>query len=138
MECETKEVFFDKLTLVFIELKRFTKKEEDLETNAEQWLYALRYLPELQKKPAKLRAKIFEKLFKLAKIAQMTAEEQTNYFKSLDKMSSVLIQLDKMGRTIDVLTQDNATQAAKIAEYERRYGALNGATRPAKSRASKW
>ena len=60
-------------------------------------------------------------------------------------MSSVLIQLDKMGRTIDELTQDNAeqgntiaAQAAKIAEYERRFGALNGATRPVKSRARKW
>ena len=135
MECDTKEVFFDKLTLVFIELKRFTKKEEDLETNActlrstsvEQWIYALRYLPELQKKPAKLRAKIFERFFKLAKIAQMTSEEQTNYYKSLEKMSSVLIQLDKMGRTID--EQGNTIDALQkeLEEYRRRYGALNGA-----------
>ena len=108
-------------------------------TSVDQWLYALRYLPELQKKPAKFQAKIFEKFFKLAQIAQMTSEEQTNYYKSLDKMSSVLIQLDKMGRMIASLTQDNASltqdnaaQAAKIAEYERRFGALNGATRPEK------
>jgi len=144
MECETKEVFFDKLTLVFLELKRFKKKEEDLETNVDQWMYALRYLPELQKKPARLRAKIFERFFKLAKIAQMTSEEQTNYYKSLEKMSSVLIQLDKMDRTIDTLTQNNAAltqnNAAlqrEIAEYRRRYGELNGATRPTKARTSR-
>ena len=74
----------------------------------------------------------------------MTSEEQTNYYKSLEKMSSVLIQLDKMDRTIDTLTQNNAAltqnNAAlqrEIAEYRRRYGELNGATRPTKARTSR-
>jgi len=129
MNCKTKEVFYDKLTLVFLELPRFKMKEEDLETDVEKWIYALKYLPELNKMPAKLRAKIFRKLFELAQIAKMTNEQQTDYYKSLHDMSIV----KKMEKTI-------ADQAARLAEYERRYGALGDTTaskpvRPSKVRA---
>jgi len=133
MNCKTNEVFYDKLTLVFLELPRFKIKEEDLKTDVEKWMYALKHLPELNKMPAKLRARIFRKLFELAQIAKMTNEQQTDYYKSLHDMSIVKIQFGKMEKTI-------ADQAAKIAEYERRFGALGDTTahkpaRPTKVRA---
>ena len=39
--------YYDKLTIVYVELPRFTKKESELNTNIEQWVYALKYLPTL-------------------------------------------------------------------------------------------
>ena len=120
-----------------MELPCFKKKEEDLETNVDQWIYALRYLPELQKKPAKLRAKIFERFFKLAKIAQMTSEEQTNYYKSLEKMSSVLIQLDKKDRMIAEQGNTITALQKEIEELRCRFGLNGAAYRPTKARARK-
>ena len=71
----------------------------------------------------------------------MTSEEQTNYYKSLDKMSSVLIQLDKMGRTIDaqgntIVEQGNTIAALQkeVAEYRRRFGLNGTSARPVKVR----
>ena len=41
LNCETYEVFYDKLTLIFLELPRFTKEVDDLETNVDKWVLAL-------------------------------------------------------------------------------------------------
>jgi hypothetical protein len=151
MNCKTKEVFYDKLTFVFLELPRFKMKEEDLKTDVEKWMYALKYLPELNKMPVKLRARIFRKLFELAQIAKLTNEQQTDYYKSLHDMSIVKIQFGKMEKAIAALTKDNvmltkdnvaltkdiAAQATRLAEYERRFGVLGGTAAPKQVRPTK-
>ena len=145
LNCETKELFYDKLTLMFLELPRFTKKVDVLETNVEKWVYALKNLPKLDRMPSKLRAKIFNKLFELAKIAKLTSEQQNNYYKSLNDMGIIKIQFGKMEKTIATQDKTIAAQAKRIAELERRLG-LNDAsaqktsTRKAKPRktAGEW
>lgn len=77
------EVFYDKLKFVYIELPKFTKTEEELETQFDKWLYVLRHLSDFQDKPKKLQTKIFEKLFESAEIAKFTAEERIAYEESL-------------------------------------------------------
>jgi ribosomal protein S3AE len=71
-------------------------------------MYALKYLPKLDKLPSALRNEVFEKLFEQARIAKMTRKEQNNYYKSLHDMGIVRNQISKMENTIAVLTQDNA------------------------------
>jgi len=68
-DIETKEVFYDKLSYVYLELPKFTKPLEDCETRFEKWLYVLRHLEDLTKRPEKLKEKIFDKLFEVAEIA---------------------------------------------------------------------
>ncbi|MGK7947013.1 MAG: Rpn family recombination-promoting nuclease/putative transposase [Microcystaceae cyanobacterium] len=77
------EVFYDKLKFIYIELPKFNKKLEDLETNFDKWLFLFRYLSQLETPPEKLREGIFRQLFELAEIAQFSPEEQRAYQDSL-------------------------------------------------------
>ena len=77
------EVFYDKLKFIYIELPKFKKKEEELETQFDKWLYVFRHLSQLQDRPQKLQDKIFEKLFESAEIAKFTPEEREAYEESL-------------------------------------------------------
>lgn len=77
------KVFYDKLTFIYLEMPKFDKTEEELETNFDKWLYVFKYLPSLQNRPQKLQEKIFEKFFRLAEIANFTQEERDNYEDSL-------------------------------------------------------
>ena len=113
LDRDTKELLYDKLTLLFLELPRFKKDEDELETDVDKWLFTLKNLPKLNKTPKKLGSKVFRKLFELAKIAKMTAEQQNDYYKSLHDMNIVKIQFGKMestiaqqSKTIAVLTHD--------------------------------
>ena len=77
------EVFYDKLKFIYIELPKFKKKEEELETQFDKWLYVFRHLSQLQDRPQKLQDKVFEKLFEAAEIAKFTPEEREAYEESL-------------------------------------------------------
>lgn len=76
-------VFYDKLTFIYLEMPHFTKTEEELETTYDKWLYVLKNLPNLQKRPNKLQEKIFERLFETAEIAKFSPEEKEQYEESL-------------------------------------------------------
>ncbi len=77
------EVFFDKLKFIYIELPKFKKTEDELETAFDKWLYVFRYLSGLQDRPAQLQNKIFKKLFEVAEIAGFSLEEREAYEESL-------------------------------------------------------
>jgi len=64
----TLKVFYDKLTYIYLEMPKFRKTEEELKTHFDKWLYVLRNLEDLTKRPAKLQEKIFAKLFEQAEI----------------------------------------------------------------------
>ena len=40
-------VFYEKLTLIYLEMPKFTKTEDELETPFDKWLYVLKHLPRL-------------------------------------------------------------------------------------------
>ncbi|OAV73517.1 hypothetical protein Barb6_00137 [Bacteroidales bacterium Barb6] len=77
------QVFYDKLTFIYLEMPKFDKTEEELETHFDKWMYVLKNLPILEKRPLKLQEKVFESLFKTAEIAQFTSVERTYYEDSL-------------------------------------------------------
>ncbi|UCH97992.1 MAG: Rpn family recombination-promoting nuclease/putative transposase, partial [Candidatus Aminicenantes bacterium] len=77
------QVFYNKLTYVFIEMPRFTKKENELETHFDKWLYFLKYLEDFDKIPEILKEEIFEKAFHVAEIANFTPEQLARYEESL-------------------------------------------------------
>ena len=80
---QTGEVFYDKLTFIYLEMPKFRKAEEELVTHFDKWMYVLKNLPKLQARPAKLQEKIFDKLFSEAEIAKLTQEEMRTYEESL-------------------------------------------------------
>jgi PD-(D/E)XK nuclease family transposase len=66
-----------------VEMQNFTKKEEELETTYDKWLFVLKHLPNLTDRPAKLQERIFQRLFEAAEIAKFTPEEKEQYEESL-------------------------------------------------------
>lgn len=76
-------VFYDKLTFIYLEMPKFRKTEEELETNFDKWMYVLKHLPYLQDRPAALQERIFKKLFEAAEIARFDSEERARYEESL-------------------------------------------------------
>lgn len=77
------KVFYDKLKFIYIELPKFKKKEAELKTHFEKWLFVFKYLAYLQERPPALQDKIFKRLFEAAEIAKFTPEERNAYEDSL-------------------------------------------------------
>ena len=77
------EVFYDKLKFIYIELPKFTKNLEQLESQFDKWLFLLRHLPDLESPPQSLQAEIFNQLFEVAEIANFSLTERDSYENSL-------------------------------------------------------
>ena len=83
VDVDDKHVFYDKLTFLYLEMPKFTKKEDELETMFDKWLFVLHNLSRLMKRPATLQERIFTRLFEQAEIARYTPEERQDYEDSL-------------------------------------------------------
>ncbi|HOI92983.1 MAG TPA: Rpn family recombination-promoting nuclease/putative transposase [Candidatus Rifleibacterium sp.] len=82
-DIETSKVFYDKLTFIYLEMPKFEKTLEQLESRFDKWLYALKNLERLHDIPEKFKDRIFRKLFAAAEIAKFTPEEASAYEDSL-------------------------------------------------------
>ena len=83
IDTRTKEVFYDKLTFIYLEMPKFNKKEEELNGMFEKWLFVLRNLSRLLERPKALQERIFTKLFEAAEVAKFTKAEYDSYEESL-------------------------------------------------------
>jgi predicted transposase/invertase (TIGR01784 family) len=79
IEVETGKVFNPKLRFIYLEMPKFNKTEDELETNYDKWLYLLKNLARLQNASPKLQERVFKKAFEVAEIANYTREEFRNY-----------------------------------------------------------
>jgi predicted transposase/invertase (TIGR01784 family) len=82
-DIDTKKVFYDKLTFIYLEMPKFNKTVDELETRFDKWLFVLRNLNRLDKVPDKLKEQIFDKLFESAEIARFTPDQVRSYEDSL-------------------------------------------------------
>jgi predicted transposase/invertase (TIGR01784 family) len=83
LDTETKEVFYDKLSFIYLEMPKFKKGVEELETHYDKWLYILQNLPKLDRIPDGLKEGLFLKLFEVAEIAKYDENEQRAYHNSV-------------------------------------------------------
>lgn len=83
LDNQTKEVFYDKLTFIYLEMPKFNKTEDELNGMFEKWLFVLRNLSRLMERPKALQERAFTKLFEAAEIAKFTKTEYDNYEESL-------------------------------------------------------
>jgi len=90
----TKTNYSSKLKFAFVELPKFKKTDEEMETNFDKWLYVLKNLPKLQDRPASVQGKIFEELFEIAEIKRLTGEDMETYRKSILKYHDVRSAVD--------------------------------------------
>lgn len=83
MDTVTEEVFYDKLTFIYLEMPKFTKTESELETLLDKWLYAIRNLASLMDRPRALQEKVFQHLFEAAELAKFDPKDRYAYEESL-------------------------------------------------------
>ena len=58
----------DRLQLIFLELGRFNKKEDELENWYDKWMYLFKNMARLTSRPETFSEREFDRLFDMAKI----------------------------------------------------------------------
>lgn len=90
MEVDTKEVFYDKLTYVYVEIPKFNKTEDELVTMYDKWMYVLKNLARLMERPDKLQERVFTRLFEQAEIAKFNPDELKLYEDSVNAYRDIV------------------------------------------------
>ncbi len=83
VETTSNRIFYEKLTFVFLEIPKFDKKLEELESDYERWLFAFKNLHKLANRPDNLQAGVFRRLLEVAEVAKYDKKEQFVYQESL-------------------------------------------------------
>ena len=83
MDVKDKHVFYDKLTLIYLEMPKIEDMEIKLDTMRDKWMYALYYLCYTDKQPPDLQEEVFQKLFREAEIARFNETQLLSYRESL-------------------------------------------------------
>ena len=73
------KIFYDKLEFIYVEIAKFNKSLDELETLYDKWLYAQKNLYKLTQRPKELCDKVFDRLFEEAEIAKFTPQEIREY-----------------------------------------------------------
>ena len=84
LETKTFKQMTDKLEFVFVEVAKFNKSEDELETDLDKWLYLLKNMSTLLERPAALRDRVFGRLFDVAEYARLDDEERKNYVEAMN------------------------------------------------------
>ena len=84
LETRTLKRMTDKLEFVFVEVAKFDKREDELETDLDKWLYLLKNMSTLLERPAALRDRVFGRLFDVAEYARLDDGERKNYVEAMN------------------------------------------------------
>ena len=94
LDKKTCRVFNDKLTFKYVEVAKFSKTVDELETLYDKWLFVLKHLAGLSHRPKALAEKIFTRLFSEAEFARLTKEELHEYEDSLKAYRDIKNSID--------------------------------------------
>lgn len=110
MDIDSQTIFYDKLTFIYLEMPKFNKQLDELETQFEKWLYVIKNLHKMEQIPEILKSPlhdvpiapqkgisnnhIFEQLFEVAEIAKFNEKEHQAYEDSLKHYRDLKNSLD--------------------------------------------
>jgi predicted transposase/invertase (TIGR01784 family) len=77
------EVFYDKFTLIYLEMPRFKKSLDELSSRQDLWFYFLKHLEDLTEIPSIFKDSIFDNVFETASMAKLDDAEKHTYQASL-------------------------------------------------------
>ncbi|KAA0992850.1 Rpn family recombination-promoting nuclease/putative transposase [Dyadobacter aurulentus] len=80
---ENGQAFYDKLGFIYVQIPNFTKREEELKSELDNWLFLLKHMNNIDKLPLFLRRPIFKKLFDIAEVSNLNKQEKMAYDASL-------------------------------------------------------
>lgn len=98
VDLHTKRVFYDKLTFVYLEMPKFNKTEDELETMFDKWLFVLRNLSSLLERLGVLQNRVFDCFFEAAEKVKFSKTELSEYWDSLKNFRdwySVILRAEK-------------------------------------------
>ena len=78
-EAETNLSYIEEISYYFIELPKFTKKEDELEGALEKWIFFIKNAGSLDYIPKGLEVEVFKKAFDIANRSNMSNEEWELY-----------------------------------------------------------
>ena len=115
MDVGRKEVFYEKLTFIYLEMPKFRKREEELETLFDKWMFVLKNLATLLDRPAALQERVFKRLFETAEIARFSESEIRDYEESLKNLRD-------LGNVLNTAKEEGRKEGRKegIEEGEKR------------------
>ena len=90
MEVDTHEVFYDKLTYIYVEIPKFNKSEDELVTMYDKWMFVLKNLSRLMSRPAALQERVFTRLFEQAEISKFNPQELKSYEDSVNAYRDIV------------------------------------------------
>ena len=79
MDVETNELLEDGTTLIFIELKKFSKNLKECDTEKDRWICSLKSMGDQLEMPKELSGTILQTLYDKAALAAMSQEQRINY-----------------------------------------------------------
>lgn len=82
-DLDTKLEFSDKVTLIYLEAKKFNKNIDQLDTLTDKWMYVIKNMYKLDEYPTKLKDAIFKKIFDESRVAAFNDAELMEYEDSL-------------------------------------------------------
>lgn len=90
----TGKLFSNKLHFIYLEVPKFLKEPEKLETKFDKWMYVLKNLEFLDRIPEGIQEKIFSKVMEIAELANMEKKDRKAYEESLKNYRDLKNALD--------------------------------------------
>ena len=78
-DIRSKEIFSDKIRLIYLQLPYFLKEADECENDLERWIYVLRNMETINRLPWTAKSAIFKRLEEIAEVRALTKEEQIQY-----------------------------------------------------------
>ena len=111
MDVGRKEVFYEKLTFIYLEMPKFRKREDELETLFDKWMFVLKNLATLLDRLGALQERVFKRLFEAAEIARFTETEMKDYEESLKNLRD-------LGNVLDTAKEEGRKEGEKRKSIE--------------------
>jgi predicted transposase/invertase (TIGR01784 family) len=111
-------IFYEKLTYIYIEMPNFKKAEIELTSRLDKWLFFIKNLEDFQNMPTIFSDEIFTKAFEKAELAKFGAVDLDNYETSLK------IYRDLKGVIDTAFDEGKIEERQKIAKALKENGVL--------------
>lgn len=91
---QTHQVFYDKLSFIYLEIPKFQKEIHQLQSDYDRWLFLFKNLHKLPDKPPLFQSGIFKEVLDLAEIMNMDKQQQAIYDDSLKDYQDLKAAMD--------------------------------------------
>lgn len=117
MEVDTKKVFYDKLTYIYVEIPKFDKTEDQLVTMYDKWMFVLKNLSVLMERPAALQERVFTRLFEQAEVSKFNAQDRLLYEDSVNAYRDIINAINTAKK--DCFAEGRAEGIAEGIEFSK-------------------